>query len=770
MKTTYDAVVIGSGFGGAVAACRLAQAGLSVGLLERGRRYDGETEFPRDWKDPAKGWLWECEQGLFDVKPLREMLVVQGAGYGGGSLIYANVHLRPPAEVFAAGWPAGYSREALDPYFDLVAHMLDIRPITMAPAGPPPKTLRMADAARALGRTQQLCYPNLAVDFSAPGEVHVNKFGVRQAGCTYCGECDIGCRYRAKNTLDFNYLAVAEERGAEVRTRCEARNIVPSGGGYTVECHDHASGTDLTLRAKAVFVCAGAVNSTELLLRCREDHKSLPNLGPTLGQRYSGNGDFLAFAFDTDPPFEPSQGPTITAAVVYDLEQEGQRTWFTLQDGGYPREIGSLLQLLRPEGSWGRGAETWLREELANEVRRAAAERVGSEEQFPTSAVFLAMGRDRALGRLELHPNTRRLRIIWDLGDNLPLYGAESRLVADVVEKMGGKPGYNPLWERLHQPVSVHNLGGCAMADDPAAGVTDGEGQVHGYPGLYVLDGAILPSSTGVNPSHTIAAVAERNIERVVRRWQKAPSWQAPQRADAVNVVEPMSRIVIQVGGTLATRKLPVGLLFTETMKGFLAPAAAVPTAVADYVAAEKEGERAGRRAQFTLTITMADLDRFLVDAGHMGQAAGRVEITELTSPDGTDVRSGVFNLFERTEEFYERKMLYALPFVGADGADYRLDGFKEVKDNGHFDVWASTSTLYTVIRRGRSLTSPVVAAGVLRIHIPDFMHQLTTFRALGAETLQEKASAMLRFNKLFLGSLWKVFVAPRTGKSDGEG
>ena len=123
MKDAYGAVVIGSGFGGAVAACRLAQAGVDVAVLERGRRYP-RGSFPRRFDGFADGWFWAREQGLFDVKPVQEIQVVQAAGYGGGSLIYANVHLRPTADVFARGWPEGYSRETLDPYYDLVGSTL----------------------------------------------------------------------------------------------------------------------------------------------------------------------------------------------------------------------------------------------------------------------------------------------------------------------------------------------------------------------------------------------------------------------------------------------------------------------------------------------------------------------------------------------------------------------------------------------------------------------------------------------------------------------
>src|SRR5215469_3099593 len=170
IRPSYDAIVIDTGFGGAVAACRLAQAGLSVAVLERGRRYD-INPFPRNWNNPFDGWLWSCDQGLFDVKLCQEMTVVQAAGLGGGSLIYANVHMRAPAAVFEHGWPRGYDRAALDPYYDLVAYMLDINPIPKSNL--PTKSRVMEAAARTLGRSEQFGLANIAVDFGPPGFEHL---------------------------------------------------------------------------------------------------------------------------------------------------------------------------------------------------------------------------------------------------------------------------------------------------------------------------------------------------------------------------------------------------------------------------------------------------------------------------------------------------------------------------------------------------------------------------------------------------------------------
>jgi cholesterol oxidase len=767
MTDAYDAVTIGTGFGGAVAACRLSQAGLRVRVLERGRRYDKRVgpdqvfPFPRDFTNVENGWLYAHDQGLFDVKPIEEMFIVESAGYGGGSLIYANVHLRPIDDVFNEGWPTGYSRPELDPYYDLVAYMLDIVPITSRPDDQPFKTKLMQSVMQKLGRGAQFYYPNIAVDLAdEKAGPHANKFGVMQQGCRNCGECDIGCRFGSKNTLDLNYLAIAEAKGAEVSTQCEVVRIAPDqNGGYVVSYRDFVNKAESSVAAKAVFVCGGAINSTKLLLRCR-DQGALPDLSPALGEGYSGNGDFLAFGFDTTQPFRPDYGPTITTGVIYDRSDDGLRSWFTLQEGGYPAQIGSLFQLLRQGSSWWPAAANLVREEVEDLVKKT----VGATYAKPvaetaTSAVFLAMGRDRANGRLELHPLTKRLRIRWRLADNLPLYDSEDRLVRDVVTELGGKPADNPFWTLLHQPVSVHNLGGCCMADDPAKGVTDGNGQVHGYPNLYVLDGACLPSATGVNPSHTIAAVAERNVERFIRNWKQDPRWAAPERASVRPVVDPLSRVQIPRGGTLLTVDRPVGLAFTETMRGFLVAADRLPDGIPNYVAAEKLGQKAGDRAQFTLTITATDLDRFLADGAHTASAVGEVIAPSLAGPGGAAVTAGIFNLLV-SDGPHHRKVLYSLPFVGEDGQPYLLDGFKDVVDDEHFDVWGSTSTLYTVIRAGKTHDAPVRAAGVLHIHIPDFLRQLTTFQVPGATSERQRIEALARFGRMFMGNLWEVFAA----------
>lgn len=760
MRTQYEAVVIGSGFGGAVAACRLAQAGIQVGVLERGRRYPMGT-FPRNFTDVLDGWTWQHEQGLFDVRPINEITVIQAAAYGGGSHLYANVHLRMPPDGFEHGWPEVYSRSILDPYYDLVAYMLDVTPIAPdQPLGLPPKTRQMQDVARDLGRTEQFLLPNLAVNFGNPEESKPNKFGVEQFGCRHCGECDIGCNYQSKNTLDLNYLAVAEQRGADVGTQCEVTRIAPRDDGYEVTYFDHAKRVEQRVQARTVVLGAGAVNTTELLLRCRDQYGTLPKLSDRLGHRYSGNGDFLAFAFGTKKRFQPAVGPVITSTMVFDRGEGANQRWFLFQEGGAPQQVVPLLQVLNDDQKL--GSRLRVQREILDAIRQAAGKTIGNGEPVGSEddvAIFLEMGRDRADGVIELLPLTHDTHIKWNVKSNLPLYETEHQLCEDVAHALGGKAAYNPLWQDLRLPVAVHNLGGCVMADDPSAGVTDSNGEVFGYPNLYVFDGGCLPSATGVNPSHTIAAVAERNVETVIRKITGKMKWVAPERKFAAPVTEPLDTVMIPPGGTAAVSTPGVGLTFTETMRGFLRRDY---RPVDDFRGAAEAGRRTGTAASFTLDVASRFLVDFIADDAHQMTAEGTVHVDGVTGSHGARVARGVVNLLVAGDSPASRLMLYALPFFGADGEPYLLDGFKDVRDHGSFDVWGSTTTLYTHLRRGHTPGGDVVATGILHLPAITFARQVVTARVTGTHNPVRQVEALGQFAQMFLGSLSAVFLAPR--------
>jgi cholesterol oxidase len=708
------------------------------------------------------------------------VLVVQAAGYGGGSLVYANVQYRPPADLFDHCWPDGFNRAELDPYYDLVAYMLDICPVAEnQPNGLPPKTALMEKVAADLGRSGQFFHPNLAVDFGDPARPRRNKFGVEQTGCCHCGECDIGCNTHAKNTLDLNYLAVAEQHGATVVTECEARHIAKGADGYIVHFSDHASGTDGQVAAPEVFLCAGAVNSTELLLRSRDQHGALPNVSDRLGAGYSGNGDFLAFAFDTSPaPYLPSRGPTITTAIVYDDKSRTDRTWFAFEDGGYPRTAAALLQLMNADRTWLGGADL-VRHDFgpAASHARELTDRLAADSDH--AAVFLVMGRDRANGTISFLPGGDRICVHWDIGSNLPLYVQESAFCNDVAGALGGRFVANPAWTYLRQPVSVHNLGGCPMGQSPEHGVVDADGEVFGYPGLYVLDGAILPSATGANPSHTIAAVAERCIERAIRRITGNQEWSAPERADAHPITLPEDKITIPAAGTAPPRTPIAGMRFTETMRGTLkpTPAASQPAAAsrrrrhaASPAGRAKDGSEEvhagpkpdGLKASFRVTIASPDLDKFLVDPAHPAAADGTVWVEGYTGPGGRPIVGGLFNLFTDADGLYRRNMLYSLPFHGRNGRHYLLEGHKDVWDHGNFDLWDSTTTLYTTLIDADDPSRPSLATGVLKLNLPMLARQMTTIRITGTGNRVSQLASLSAFGQFFASTLFDVFVRAR--------
>jgi cholesterol oxidase len=738
-KASYEAIVLGSGFGGAVATCRLAQAGVDVALIERGRRFPLGS-FPRhrlrpDLQDWRRG-------GTYDVRYLGDVLVVQGAGYGGGSLLYANVQIRPPADVFDEGWPAGYSRAALDPYYDLVGYMLDIAPIEekRATGALPPKTRLMEAAMGRLGREAQTFRPNLAVRFEGAGEDPVpNKFGAIQSGCVHCGECDIGCNFGAKNTLDLNYLAVAERFGADVATESEVRWLGPEGDGFRVRYRDlGGDGGEHTVAARQVFLCLGAVNTTELLLRCRDQHRTLPQLSPRLGSGYSANGDFLAFGLGTSPPFETTNGPTITTASVYDERRDGQRQRLMVQDGGYSPQLSHLMPLMSPSR-----LTRLVGRDLASRAQRQTRTFASlREEEGDQTAVLLAMGRDSADGTIELRRPGHRLRVRWDTPANLALYAAETAACRELVTELGGRLTLAPNWRFLGQPSAPHNLGGCGMAATPAEGVVDADGRVFGYPGLHVLDSAIIPAAVGVNPSHTIAAVAERCIEAAIRRRPGRERWTAPEAANAPRLAPPEDRVTIPADGTPRLSTSAGGVRWHEKLQG----------TVRDGTAA--------RRASFAVTISVPDVSSFASDPEHPGAATGTVNVEGLTGPAGAPIEGGSFQLFVDEGDPRARAMRYSLPFCASDGRHWVLRGAKDVRGRRIIDFWRATTSLDTRVEPTEG--EGVASAGRLRLGPIAVARLLASIRPVRGGRRSDPAVAVARFVAFFSATLVRLYVAGR--------
>src|SRR5438874_4138824 len=333
MKDIYDVVVIGSGFGGAINACRLAQAGRSVCILERGKRW-GKKDFPRTTGQVARSFWNYSDLGLLDYRAFKNIDIIQASGVGGGSLVYFNVHIRTPRENFEnPRCPRCVKRDVLDPFYDQSRDMLEARPLTPpVDLDMPPRTQAFIAAAENAGRK-----PELMEICVYTGPEKVNRQGIVQEGCVYCGNCMLGCHVHAKNTLDLNYIPLAEKNGAEVFPLHLVEKIEPldpvETNGYRVHFRrfdlETAETQPLTLdgarferRARPdpqsqpgsvigrkVIISAGALGSTEILLRSRDLHRTLVKLSAALGTMFFGNGDFiLAGVFESNREIDPCAG------------------------------------------------------------------------------------------------------------------------------------------------------------------------------------------------------------------------------------------------------------------------------------------------------------------------------------------------------------------------------------------------------------------------------------------------------------------------------
>jgi cholesterol oxidase len=518
MESSYDAVVVGSGFGGGITACRLAEQGWRVCVLERGRRF-GPGDYP-DRPEQAPRMFWHARHnpgGMFDLRIMKDVAVMTGAGVGGGSLVYANVQLRAPDDVFdEPAWPAAIDAASLRPYYDRTEAALDPRE---TPADPPLAKVRAFDAMAAHAGMASERLP-IAVHF---GEDRHHPFsGAFQQGCANLGRCDIGCPRMSKNTVDITYVARAESHGAEVYPLHEALRIDPpasTGGAWRVGFRDLQYRTDGEVGAPVLVLAAGTLGSPRLLLKNR---RRLPRLSPALGTRFSGNGDALSLALDPQEAdvagARTELGPTMTSRIDLDATQG-----FMIADGALPGNFGGLLQIVRGiRAITGLGRVVLRAKDLAAKVgfsdRQVTHRNMTLVKRMPPigdTLVFLNIGRDAADGRMRLTPLFRCFDIRWSKDASAQLFERMRVVAGELAAAAGATSFFAPDAGPLGKFITVHPLGGCPMSDDTRKGVVDDHGRVHGYDGLYVLDGSIVPTSLGVNPSKTIAALAERGVEHL---------------------------------------------------------------------------------------------------------------------------------------------------------------------------------------------------------------------------------------------------------------
>jgi len=520
MEESYDVVVVGSGFGGSITACRLAQAGRSVCVLERGRRWTN-VDFPRSPSQLARNGFWDTDAGRFGIveyKAFDRMHVVQGSGVGGGSLHYFNVHLRPPASVFDdPRWPPDMDLEVLEPYYGLARDMLDAAPLA-APGGRalPTRTTTFQEACGLAGHAADLV--DIAV-YTGPGRRNPHG-GVPQLPCDYSGNCGIGCAPQAKNTLDLTYLPLAERHGAEVCPLCEVDKIETlSGGAYRVSFArldpDAPRASRLaSVEATNVIVSAGTLGTNELLLRCRDWHETLPRLSTALGRGFSGNGDLLLAGTLTKRDIDAGRGPSITAGA--DVSTPRQHAF--VEDLGFPDPVLWFVEGMLANATPTLNLFRWAKLFLSNRLAiQGATDRVSHERErlFGGGRTrgflpYLGMCEDAADGEFALDGDGK-LDLEWDPAksvDNILELEDAMRALSNALD---GHYLPSPLWTPpFRELLTAHPLGGCRMAASDEHGVVSEQSEVHGYPGLFVVDGSIIPTSLSRNPTATISALAER--------------------------------------------------------------------------------------------------------------------------------------------------------------------------------------------------------------------------------------------------------------------
>jgi cholesterol oxidase len=576
----FNAVIVGSGFGGSVMAYRLADAGLTVCVLERGKPYPPGS-FPRSpynfrnslW-DPSEG-----QYGLYNTWSFRGGIsAIVSAGLGGGSLIYANVLLRKDEKWFGQEdlksgaydpWPV--TRAELEPHYDAVERVLapQVYPADFKPYSETPRLIAFREAADVVRRqTPDMSWflPPLAITFYNPGsrpvpgefirEEYPNLHHRQRATCRLCSECYVGCNYGSKNTLDYNYLSLAAIKGAEIWTLREVRSFRPrAGGGFEIDYVQHvpagqgqpAKSQSLPVQrvtSNQLILSGGTLGSTYLLLKNRD---AFPGLSGTLGSRFSGNGDYLGIAYECTESgpnaprpriIDATFGPAIVSTIrMQDTVDGGSGPGLYIQDCGFPSFIDWTAELanqpaflvraaryalnrLRAWVSGGRDAHT----EVADQLRAL----LGSCEISAGTMALLGMGRDTPAGTMSLlppNPSGQRL-----LDADFPEHPSRTYLnrmrdtARRLAEAMGGKFIEDPVTKFLKRLITVHPLGGAPMGKNDLQGVVDPFGEVFNHPGLFIADGSVMPGPVGPNPSLTIAALSHRTAEFILERRARKPT------------------------------------------------------------------------------------------------------------------------------------------------------------------------------------------------------------------------------------------------------
>jgi cholesterol oxidase len=522
-SSDFDFVVVGSGFGGSVSALRLAEKGYRVAVVEMGKRY-GPQNFARTSWD-LRRFLWRPQIGCYGIMQmtlLKDVFVLHGAGVGGGSLVYANTLLEPPDSAFASeGWVGDGWKAKLAPHYATAKRMLGVVPAPQLYAS----DQALLEACREMGREASFRRADVGVYFGEPGKTVPDPYfggkGPARKGCLQCGACMVGCRHGAKNTLDQNYLYLAERLGVTIIPERRVTRLAPLGGGGYELALERSTGwlhAKQTLRAKSVVLAAGVLGTVPLLMRSRAAG-CLPKLSRHLGDRVRTNSEqFVAVRARHDGPM---LGGGIAISALADIDDKTHVEIVRYNAGS---DFMGLLATSLTDGGGGpwRRRLRWIWNLLRHPLR--AFSNLSPLGFGRRTAILMAMQPvDNYLklswGRRRLWPFGRALRSQRATALPVPVYfPAAHDLARRMARRLDAEAQSVNVEIAFNVPTTAHILGGCPMGNSAEDGVIDDACRVFGYDGLYVVDGSAVPANLGVNPSLTITALAEHAMSQVAPR------------------------------------------------------------------------------------------------------------------------------------------------------------------------------------------------------------------------------------------------------------
>jgi cholesterol oxidase len=515
MEKRYDYIVIGSGFGGSVAAMRLAEKGYSVLVIEKGRRYREEDYPLSDWNLPKFLWLPALRWfGFQKLTFFRQVTILSGVGVGGGSIVYGNTHMFPPDAFFNNPVWSGYRdwKSTLLPFYDLARRMLG----TLSYERLAEEDHLLREVARDMGKEHTFSGVNVGVYMGDPEksrDPYFGGLGPERMGCRECAGCMVGCRYNAKNTLDKNYLYFAEKYGAHILPETEVIRIDHREGLYRISAVSTTAWRrqEQEFIASGLFVSGGVLGTLRLLLRQKFAFGSLPLLSDRLGDNVLTNSESLCGVSNADRKL--NHGVAISSYFNPDEHTHIEVVKYNDQSGA----MGRLGTLAVGRGSGAVRTAKWIAQVIRHPIRF-----------LRISFTFRKWG-ERSIIFLVMQSLDNSMRLIWRKG----LFGGrmsfrndkESRVPAyieagqEVMKRYAGKVNgiAQNVWPEilLDMPMTAHILGGCPMGRTAAEGVVNEEFAVHHYPGMYILDGSIIPCNLGVNPSLSITALSEYAMSRI---------------------------------------------------------------------------------------------------------------------------------------------------------------------------------------------------------------------------------------------------------------